>query len=99
MRPGVGLFVPLLLTRAMDKSYLVGGSHKMAGAFSREIHSNGGIIVEAAEVAKVDIQNGNVTGIELREGRKLNAKVVISSLDPKTTFLDLIGPGTCPGPS
>ena len=35
---GLGLFVPLLLTRAMDKAYLVGGSHKMAGAFSREIH-------------------------------------------------------------
>jgi len=94
---GVGLFVPLLLTRAMDKSYLVGGSHKMAGAFSREIHANGGIIVEAAEVAKINVQNGAVTGIELREGRKLNAKVVISSLDPKTTFLDLIGPKNLPG--
>ena len=94
---GLGLFVPLLLTRAMDKAYLVGGSHKMAGAFSREIHANGGIIVEAAEVSKIITQNGNVTGVELREGRKLNAKVVISSLDPKTTFLDLIGPKNLPG--
>ncbi|MDM7999205.1 MAG: NAD(P)/FAD-dependent oxidoreductase [Dehalococcoidia bacterium] len=93
---GVGLFVPLLLTRAMDKAYLVGGSHKMAGAFSREIHANGGIIVEAAEVCKINVQNGNVTGVELREGRKLNAKVVISSLDPKTTFLDLIEPKSLP---
>jgi phytoene dehydrogenase-like protein len=94
---GLGLFVPLLLTRAMDKAYLMGGSHKMAGAFSREIHANGGIIVEAAEVSKIITQNGNVTGVELREGRKLNAKVVISSLDPKTTFLDLIGPKNLPG--
>ena len=94
---GVGLFVPLLLTRAMDKSYLVGGSHKLAGAFSREIHANGGIIVEAAEASRIVVQNGNVTGIELREGRKLNAKVVVSSLDPKTTFLDLIGAKNLPG--
>jgi len=94
---GLGFFVPLLLTRAMDKAYLVGGSHKMAGAFSREIHQNGGIIVEAAEVCKIIMQNGNATGVELREGRKLNAKVVISSLDPKTTFLDFIGPKNLPG--
>jgi phytoene dehydrogenase-like protein len=94
---GLGLFVPLLLTRAMDKAYLVGGSHKLAGALSREIHQAGGIIVEAAEVCKINMQNGNVTGVELREGRKLNAKVVISSLDPKTTFLDFIGAKNLPG--
>ena len=94
---GLGLFVPLLLTRAMDKAYLMGGSHKLAGALSREIHQNGGIIIEAAEVCKINMQNGNVTGVELREGRKLNAKVVISSLDPKTTFLDFIGPKNLPG--
>ncbi len=94
---GVGLFVPLLLTRAMDKCCLVGGSHKMAGAFSREIHGAGGIIIDAAEASRIVVQNGNVTGIELREGRKLNAKVVISSLDPKTTFLDLIEAKNLPG--
>ncbi|MCX5992305.1 MAG: NAD(P)/FAD-dependent oxidoreductase, partial [Chloroflexi bacterium] len=94
---GLGMFVPLLLTRAMDKSYLMGGSHKLAGAFSREIIGNGGIILEAAEVSRIITQNGNVTGVELREGRKLNAKVVISSLDPHTTFLDLIGPKNLPG--
>jgi len=94
---GLGLFVPLLLTRAMDKAYLMGGSHKLAGAFSREIIGNGGIIVEAAEVSKIIIQNGNVTGVELKEGRKLNAKVVLSSLDPKSTFLDLIGAKNLPG--
>ncbi len=94
---GLGFMVALYLTRAMDKAYLVGGSHKMAGALSREIHQAGGIIVEAAQVSKINVQNGKVTGVELKEGRKLNAKVVISSLDPKTTFLDLIGPKNLPG--
>jgi len=94
---GVGLFVPLLLTRAMDKAYLLGGSHKLAGAFSREIHANGGVIVDAAEVTKIKTQNGRVTGVELAEGRSLNAKVVVSSLDPQTTFLDLVGGDKLPG--
>ena len=53
---GVGLFVPLLLTRAMDKAYLLGGSHKMAGAFSREIVRNGGMILEASQVNKINIK-------------------------------------------
>ncbi len=94
---GVGLFVPLLLTRAMDKAYLVGGSHKMAGAFSREIIGNGGAILEASAVTKINVQGGAVTGVELAEGRTLNAKVVISSLDPHTTFLDFIGGQNLPG--
>ncbi len=94
---GVGLFVPLLLTRAMDKAYLLGGSHKMAGAFSREIVGNGGAILEASTVTKIKVQNGAVTGVELAEGRTLNAKVVISSLDPHTTFLEFVGGQNLPG--
>ncbi len=94
---GVGLFVPLLLTRAMDKAYLLGGSHKMAGAFSREIVRNGGMILEASQVNKINMQNGKVTGVDLWEGRTLHANVVISSLDPQTTFLDLVGGDKLPG--
>ena len=94
---GIGLFVPLLLTRAMDKAYLLGGSHKLAGAFSREIVSNGGVILEASQVNKINTQNGKVTGVELWEGRTLNADVVISSLDPRTTFFDLMDKDKLPG--
>ncbi len=93
---GVGLFVPLLLTRAMSKAYCHGGSHKLAGALAREILRNGGVILEAAQVNKINTQNGNVTGVELWEGRTLNAKVVISSLDPHSTFYDLIGKDKLP---
>lgn len=94
---GVGLFVPLLLTRAMDKAYCLGGSHKLAGAFSREIIRNGGMILEASEANKIMMQNGNVTGVDTVEGRTLHAKVVLSSLDPHTTFFDLVGKDKLPG--
>jgi len=94
---GVGLFVPLLLTRAMDKAYLLGGSHKLAGAFSREIIRNGGMILEASQVDKINMQNGKVTGVDLWEGRTLHSNVVISSLDPHSTFLDLVGKDNLPG--
>ncbi len=94
---GIGLFVPLLLTRAFSKAYCYGGSHKLAGALSREIIRNGGMILEASQANKIMMQNGSVTGVDTWEGRTLHSKVVISSLDPHTTFLDLVGKENLPG--
>jgi phytoene dehydrogenase-like protein len=94
---GLGFFVPLLLDRGMNKSYCQGGSHKMAGALAREFVRNGGCILDSSQVTKISTQNGSVCGVELWEGRTLHSKVVISSLDPHTTFLDLVGTENLPG--
>jgi phytoene dehydrogenase-like protein len=88
---GVGFFVPLLLQRGMNKCYCYGGSHKLAGALVREICQAGGTIMDAAEVTKIIMENGHAAGVETAEGRVLRSKVVISSLDPKITFLELVG--------
>jgi phytoene dehydrogenase-like protein len=88
---GTGFFVPLLLDRGMNKCYCHGGSHKLAGALAREIVRAGGTILDASQVNKISMQNGAVSGVELWEGRTLHSEVVISSLDPHTTFLDLVG--------
>ena len=88
---GMGFFVPLLLDRGMNKAYCHGGSHKLAGALAREIVGNGGTILDGSQVNKINISGGAVTGVELWEGRTLHGKVVASSLDPQTTFVDLVG--------
>ena len=62
---GLGLFVPLLLTGAVDKAYLY-QRYTPTSSTLAEIHQAGGIIVEAAEVCKINMQNGNVTGVELQ---------------------------------
>jgi phytoene dehydrogenase-like protein len=93
---GIGLFVPLLLERGMNKCYCYGGSHKFAGALSREITRNGGLILDACAVSKIIMQNGRVAGVETLEGRTLRSKVVISSLDPHTTFFDFVGRESLP---
>jgi phytoene dehydrogenase-like protein len=49
------------------------------------------LVLEAAAANKIIMKNGKAVGVQLQEGRVLNAKVVISSLDPHTTFLDLVG--------
>ena len=88
---GIGMFVALYLDRAMNKCYCDGGSHKFAGALGREILANGGTIMDAAEVTNILMENGRVAGVETLEGRVLRSKVVMSTLDPQTTFFDLLG--------
>jgi len=88
---GLGLFVPLYLDRLMNKCYCQGGSHKMANSLAREFIRAGGTILDASQVNKILMKNGAVAGVELWEGRTLYSDVVVSTLDPHTTFLDFIG--------
>ncbi|MGB6837093.1 MAG: NAD(P)/FAD-dependent oxidoreductase [Dehalococcoidia bacterium] len=88
---GVGFFVPLLFDRGMNKCYCYGGSHKFAGALVREVIQAGGIVLENSEVTKILTENGRTTGIETLDGLTLKSKVVLSSLDPDSTFLRLVG--------
>jgi phytoene dehydrogenase-like protein len=89
---GLGFLVPLLMTRcAMNKCICLGGSHKLGSSLAREIIINKGMILENAEVTRIIMENGKAAGVELHDGIKVKAKVVISSLDPETTFLNLVG--------
>ena len=89
---GLGFLVPLLMTRcAMNKCISLGGSHKFASSLVKEIITNKGLILENAEVTKIIMENGKAAGVELHDGITVKAKTVISSLDPQTTFLDLVG--------
>lgn len=93
---GLGFFVPLLIDRGMNKAYCQGGSHKLAACLAREIVRAGGTILDASQVDKIHVRKGAVCGVELWEGRTLRSEVVISSLDPHTTFFDLIGEENLP---
>jgi phytoene dehydrogenase-like protein len=90
--PGMGFMVPLMLDRTMNKCYCYGGSHKFAGALAREVVKAGGLILDAATVESIVMENGRAAGVRLaHEGRVLRSKVVMSTLDPHSTFLDMVG--------
>jgi len=93
---GLGLFVPLYLDRLMNKCYCQGGSHKLASSLAREFVRAGGVILDSSQVNKILLKDGAVAGVELWEGRTLHSDVVISTLDPHTTFLDLVGSENLP---
>lgn len=88
---GMGYMVPLLIDRACQKFLCYGGSHKFASALAREIIRSGGLILENSEVSKIILDGKEAYGVETSDGLKILAKCVISSLDPHTTFLKLVG--------
>ncbi len=87
---GLGFLVPLLVTRNLNKAQCYGGSHKLAGSLSRAIHQAGGIILDNAEVVKIEVENNQAKRVILDDGRVINASAIISSLPPPQTFGKLI---------
>jgi len=89
---GLGFMVPLMLDRAMNKCYCYGGSHKFGSALARQVVKHGGLILEAATVDKIIVENGRAVGVHIAyDDRVLRARAVMSTLDPHSTFLDLVG--------
>ncbi|MDA1330405.1 MAG: NAD(P)/FAD-dependent oxidoreductase [Chloroflexi bacterium] len=60
-----------------------------ARAFGAEMRTDSG-------VAEVAIRNGQVKGVVLENGAEIDADIVVSSLDPKLTFLTLLNPEELP---
>lgn len=88
---GMGFFVPLMLDRGLQKAFTYGGSHRLASSFARVILENGGLILDNAEVAAIEMDGSCAAGVRLADGRRIHArKAVLSSLDPQTTFLRLL---------
>jgi phytoene dehydrogenase-like protein len=94
---GVGFLVPLYLNRMLNMSLIKGGSHRLSSALQRAIIASGGDVLESYTVTKIVVEDGIATGVEVgltnaeEQGRKnFEAKVVITSTDPLTTFTKLI---------
>lgn len=56
----------------------------------------GAKIETGAEVRRLIVKDGAVRGAELSSGERIEAKAVISNIDPKQTFLKLAGPDHLP---
>ncbi len=68
-----------------------GGTGGVAEAIASAARSFGVEIRTGAPVEAIKMTNGRASGVALRDGREFDAEVVVSSLDPKRTFLDLVG--------
>jgi phytoene dehydrogenase-like protein len=85
----------------IDGAYRAWGFHKggtggLAQTLARAAQSLGAEIRCNAGVARVLVKNGRTAGVVLESGDEISAPLVLSSLDPKQTFLNLVEPGQLP---
>ena len=89
---------------------LSGGEHELQGFYGHVMGGMGSItqalaasgkqlgveIRTQAPVARIDVRNGRVRGVTLRDGSEFRARLVLSNADPKRTFLQLADPKELP---
>ena len=73
-----------------------GGMGAVSGAIARAAVQNGAEIRTSARVSQITISNGRASGVVLEDGQQLTAKVIVSSLHPRTAFLDHVGRANLP---
>ena len=49
--------------------------------------------LQGTEVLRIAVRNGAVAGVVLKDGRELAASVVVSSVEPRRSLLELVEPG------
>ena len=67
-----------------------GGTGAISNAIADAARHFGAEIRTQVSVDQVTIKNGRATGVVLATGEEINAKVVVSSVDPKRTFLKMV---------
>ena len=73
-----------------------GGSGMLTQALARRLTHDGGTIVLDAPVRQILINNQQVQGIELEDGTRFTAPMVVSNAHVQTTLLKLVNPEHLP---
>ncbi len=68
-----------------------GGMGAVSNALASVAEKHGADIRTSAVVSRILMDGDRVSGVELEDGERVSAGTVISSADPKTTFLELLG--------
>lgn len=69
-----------------------GGADALSNALAAAVQQAGAEIRTNAEVVRILVRDGAVSGIALSTGEEISAKAVVSGADPKRTFLNLLEP-------
>jgi phytoene dehydrogenase-like protein len=76
--------------------HAIGGMGAITQAMARAARAHGADIRVGAAVGEVIIENGRAAGVVTQAGDTFRAKAVVSNLNPKLFYLDLIDPAALP---
>ena len=88
---GLGASVPLVISQVEHSQMALGGSHITAHALWRSLLKSGADVTSLTQVQKILVEDGKATGVELDNGRRYLAPVVVSTVDVRQTFLKMVG--------
>jgi len=80
------------LEREWGVHYALGGTGSIVNAMVKLIEEQGGKLHVNQKVEEIIVKNGRVRGVQLSNGDKLDADVVVSNADVATTYRELIAP-------
>jgi phytoene dehydrogenase-like protein len=92
----LGYLYPLYLCRMLSAGLVKGGSHRLSSAIYRSFLEHGGTVLDQSEAHRVLFEGGVVVGVETSDGRRLDTRVVVSTLNPVQTFGGLVDDGLLP---
>jgi phytoene dehydrogenase-like protein len=73
-----------------------GGTGGISEAIGRAASAHGAEIRTEAPVTRIATRGGRATGVVLASGEEISAKAVLSSVDSRVTFIDLLEPDDLP---
>ncbi|MCC5968482.1 MAG: NAD(P)/FAD-dependent oxidoreductase [Pararhodobacter sp.] len=68
----------------------VGGMGAIIDALVASVRAHGGTVEANAPVLRLLRQDGRISGVTLKDGRTLHAQAVLTAINPKTVFCDLL---------
>jgi phytoene dehydrogenase-like protein len=86
----LGYLYPLYLCRMLSAGLAKGGSHRLSSAIYRSFLRDGGTVLDACEATRIVVEEGAAVGVEVADGRRFDARAVVSTLNPEQTFFELI---------
>ena len=73
--------------------FVRGGMGRLAAALAASARQAGATLHTGCPVQTITVQDGRATGLLLENGETVAARLVLSTADPKRTFLRLLAPG------
>jgi prolycopene isomerase len=85
-------FATMLMSYVEDGAYYCRGSfQQLAAALAFALEREGGELLLKADVRRIRVEDGAVTGVVLENGQRIRTRRVISGVDAAQTFHELVG--------
>ena len=91
----LGLVGAFALTRLLRPTIVAGGTKSLANGLLRAGAKAGAQYRNVADVVRIDANEGALR-LACRDERQFTARAVVSTLDPRSTFLELLDPAVVP---